>query len=180
MTPSAASRLQVQVGDQIPSVGLRATDGYLLNLRSFVGRQPALLVFFGAPTLRGAAREKSNRLLRALVEDHQRISQAGIAVAGITCDSEAQQAAYAEELQLRFLLMSDERRTAVEILGIPTTVSGGSNYNVAKPTAMAVDAEGTIRAILTDPEPLVIGDLALRLLSEPLPPAVTDSGSSGA
>ena len=47
--------LKVDVGDPLPSVGLRATDGYLLNLRSFVTKQPAVIVFFGAPTATGAA-----------------------------------------------------------------------------------------------------------------------------
>ena len=42
--------LKVKIGDQVPSVGLRASDGYLLNLRSLVGKQPAIVLFFGAPT----------------------------------------------------------------------------------------------------------------------------------
>ena len=43
--------IRVGPGDALPSVGLRATDGYLLNLRSFVTKQPAVLLFFGAPTM---------------------------------------------------------------------------------------------------------------------------------
>ena len=50
--------VKVSVGDALPSVGLRATDGYLLNLRSFVTKQPVLLLFFGAPTHTGAARRR--------------------------------------------------------------------------------------------------------------------------
>lgn len=169
MSRSAPPKLTVSSGDQIPSVGLRATDGYLLNLRTFVGRQAALLVFLGAPTLRGAAREKGDRLLKAMAEDYRRVSEAGIAIAVVTCDSDNQQAEYAARHELPFLMLSDERRTAAELLGIPTSVSGGDNYNVAVPVAIAVDLEGTIRAVLTDPEPIVIGDLAIRLLSEPLP-----------
>ena len=45
--------LAVSVGDPIPSIGLRASDGYLLNLRSFVGKQPVALLFFAAPTADG-------------------------------------------------------------------------------------------------------------------------------
>ena len=45
--------LAVNVGGPIPSVGLRASDGYLLNLRSFVGKQPVALLFFAAPTADG-------------------------------------------------------------------------------------------------------------------------------
>ncbi|CAN5757686.1 hypothetical protein BH20CHL8_BH20CHL8_01280 [soil metagenome] len=42
--------IKVSAGDALPSVGLRATDGYLLNLRSFVTKQPSVLLFFGAPS----------------------------------------------------------------------------------------------------------------------------------
>ena len=49
---------KLTVGDQLPSVGLRATDGFLLNLRSYVTKQAAAFLFFGAPTLKGAARRR--------------------------------------------------------------------------------------------------------------------------
>ena len=51
--------LKLGVGDPLPSVGLRATDGYLLNLRSFVTKQPAVLALLrGARPLSGAARRR--------------------------------------------------------------------------------------------------------------------------
>jgi len=59
--------LRLTVGDQLPSVGLRATDGYLLNLRSHVTRQAAVLLFFAGPTLAGAARRKGMKAIEALV-----------------------------------------------------------------------------------------------------------------
>ena len=58
----------------------------------------------------------------------------------VTTDSEAQQAAYVKELQLPYLLYCDERRTAVELLGIPTRNERG-NVN-AEPTAFAVSIDG--------------------------------------
>ena len=48
----------------MPSVGLRATDGYLLNLRTFVGKQPSVVVFFSGPSLHGARREEVPARLR--------------------------------------------------------------------------------------------------------------------
>src|SRR5918994_4317625 len=86
---------RLMVGDPLPSVGLRATDGYLLNLRSFVSKQPALLLFFGAPTLAGAARRRGAKAVEALMAGHARLREAGIAVAGISTDSERQQAEFA-------------------------------------------------------------------------------------
>jgi thioredoxin-dependent peroxiredoxin len=171
MSSRALARLQVKAGDQIPSIGLRATDGYLLNLRSFVGRQPVLLVFFGGPTLRGKARDRGVELATAMADGYERLRETGIEAVGVTCDAEEQQAAFVEEHRLPYLLYSDERRSAVEVLGIATTVSGGSNYNVARPIAFAVDAQGTIRNLWNDPDPTIIIDLAIRALSEPLPPA---------
>lgn len=165
--------LKVTVGDQLPSVGLRATDGYLLNLRSFVSKQPALLLFFGAPTLTAAARRRGLKAVEALVAGHERLREAGIAVAGISTDSEQQQAEFAQAQQLPFLLLSDERRSAVEVLGIDT-VAAGSNVNVAKPIAIAVDRDGIIRAVIQPLDPDTLVDAAMRALSEPIPAAAPD------
>jgi Peroxiredoxin len=146
-----ASGLKVHEGEQIPSVGLRATNGYLLNLRSFVGKQPAIFLFFEGPSVTDAARERGDALARALKEAHPRLHDAGVALVGISTDSEKQQAAYLAEMELPFLLFCDERRSAVELLGVPTTVKGG-NIN-ASPTAFAVGIDGTIVDIVERPEP---------------------------
>jgi peroxiredoxin len=165
--------LTVAAGDALPSVGLRATDGYLLNLRSFVTKQPAVLLFFGAPTLKGTAKRRGTKAIEALVAGHDRLREAGIAVAGISADSEGQQAAYAAAQQLRFLLLSDERRSAIAVLGIET-VADGANVNVAQPVALAVDRDGVIRAVIDPVDPDGLVDTVVRALSEPLPPAAVD------
>lgn len=143
--------LKVNLGDQMPSVGLRATDGYLLNLRSFVGKQPSIVLFFGAPSLEGVARQRGDDLVAALVDGRRRLAAAGVGVVGVTTDSEAQQTAYVEEKQLPFLLLSDERRSAVETLGVATS-KDGQNVN-AQPTAFAVGIDGTILDIVEDASP---------------------------
>jgi peroxiredoxin Q/BCP len=167
----------LSIGDPLPSVGLRATDGYLLNLRSFVTKQPALLLFFGAPTLTGAARKKGVKAIEALGAGHRRLREAGIAVAGISTDSEQQQAEFAKAADLPFLLLSDERRSAVELLGIET-VAAGENVNVARPIAFAVDREGMVRSILDPVDPDTLVDAAIRALSEPIPAAAEDASAS--
>jgi thioredoxin-dependent peroxiredoxin len=167
----------LKVGDALPSVGLRATDGYLLNLRSFVTKQPALLLFFGAPTLSGAAKRKGAKAIEALVDGHRRLREAGIAVAGISTDSEEQQTEYAKSIDLPFLLLSDERRSAVELLGIET-LAHGENVNVARPVAIAVDREGVTRAVLDPADPDTLVDAAMRALSEPIPAATEDASPS--
>lgn len=169
---------KLTVGDPLPSVGLRATDGYLLNLRSFVTKQPAVLLFFGAPTLSGAARRRGMKAVEALATGHERLHQAGIAVAGISCDSEQQQSDFVSEKRLPFLLLSDERRSAVDMLGIET-VADGANVNVARPVLIAVDRDGIIRAVdeRADPETLV--DDAIRALVEPMPAVTGDASAAG-
>jgi peroxiredoxin len=168
---------KLKVGDPLPSVGLRATDGYLLNLRSFVTKQPAFLLFFGAPTLAGAAKRRGMKAIEALVAGHRRLREAGIAVAGIGTDSEEQQVEFAKANELPFLLLSDERRSAVELLGIETVVDG-ENVNVVKPVAIAVDRDGVVRAILDPVDPDSLVDAAMRALSEPIP-AATEDASAG-
>ena len=161
-------------GDPIPSVGLRATDGYLLNLRSWVTKQPAVLFFFGAPTLTGAARRKGLKAIEALAAGYDRLREAGIAVAAVSADSEQQQTEFAASQKLPFLLYSDERRSAVEMLGIET-VASGDNVNVAQPVAIAVDRDGIIRAVIERVEPDALVDQLMRALSEPIPAAAEDA-----
>ncbi len=162
---AATAGLKVTIGHPVPSVGLRATDGYLLNLRSLVGKQPMILLFFGGPTLRGAARERGDTLADALKDAHARLQKQGVAVIGVTTDNEEQQAAYVAQLDLPYLLFSDERRIAVSQLGVSTTEVRG-NVN-AEPTAFAVGIDGTILDIVEQAAPK---GLVARLLEAIFPP----------
>jgi peroxiredoxin len=146
-----APGLRVSIGDQMPSVGLRATDGYLLNLRTFVGKSPSIVIFFAGPSLRGAKRAAGDLMASTLAQAQPRLEREGIGLIMVTTDSEAQQAAYARELELPFLLYCDERRTAVELLGIPTRNERG-NVN-AEPTAFAVSIDGEILDVVPRAEP---------------------------
>lgn len=169
--------LKVTVGDPLPSVGLRATDGYLLNLRSFVTKEPVFLLFFGAPTLSGAARRRGLKAVEALAAGHDRLRHAGIAVVGVSADSERQQAELVAAEQLPFLLLSDERRSAIELLGIET-VADGANVNVARPIGIAVDRDGIVRGVLDRVEPESVVDAAIAALSEPIPAPGSASAAS--
>jgi peroxiredoxin Q/BCP len=170
MERATAKGLRVAVGEPIPSVGLRATDGYLLNLRSFVTKQPACFFFFGAPTLTGREAERGEALASAFARGYQRLADAGVALVGVTCDSERQQTEYATSRRLPYLIFSDERRTAVELLGVPTT-NRGDNFNAVR-TVIGVDEDGIIRLVLTNPDPERVVDEVLAALSgEQLPAA---------
>lgn len=151
MSTATPPGLRVSAGDPMPSIGLRASDGFLLNLRSFVNKQPVIFVFFGAPTLSGEARERGDALAAALKAGYERAATSGVAIVGITCDNEEQQAQYIAEHELPYLLFSDERRSAVELLGVPVKAKG-ENYN-ALPTAFAVATDGTIVDIVENAQP---------------------------
>ena len=169
--------MKLTPGDPIPSVGLRATDGYLLNLRSHVTKQPAVVLFFGGPTQAGAGRRRGLKAIEALAAGYRRLREAGIAVAAVSCDSEQQQTEFATSQKLPFLLYSDERRSAVEMLGIET-VADGDNVNVAQPVAIALDRDGIIRAVIERVEPDGLVDQLMRALSEPIPAAAEDATTS--
>ncbi|HEY8179812.1 MAG TPA: redoxin domain-containing protein [Candidatus Limnocylindria bacterium] len=146
-----ASGMRVSIGDQMPSVGLRATDGYLLNLRTFVSKSPSIVVFLAGPSLKGAKRAVGDLMATTLAEAYPRLQRAGIGLIVVTTDSEAQQAAYVEEMQLPYLLFCDERRTAVQLVGIPTRNERG-NVN-AEPTAFAVSIDGEVLDVVPRAEP---------------------------
>jgi peroxiredoxin len=152
--------LAVKVGDPISSIGLRASDGYLLNLRSFVSKQPVAFLFFAAPTASGAQARRGTRVAESLAGGARRLAAAGVAVVGVTCDSERQQTDWIAEQHWPYLLFSDERRSAVDRLGIPLTVNDG-NYNVARPVLLIVGQAGLLDAVISDPEPEYVVDIVL-------------------
>jgi peroxiredoxin len=162
-----AISLRIGIGDPIPSIGLRATDGFLLNLRSWVGKSPVALVFFTGPSLGGAARIEANALAQALAAAVPRLQEAGLAVAGITTDNERQQSAYVADLELPYLLLSDERQIAVQALGVPTVAKRGTT-NVSRPVLLTIDETGLIRGVYVDPDPRLLAALAIAF-REPLP-----------
>ena len=100
MTVARPAGLRVAAGDQMPSVGLRATDGYLLNLRTFVGKQPSVVVFFAGPSLHGARREEGDAMARALADAYPRLQRSGIGLVA------------AEIIVKRYLVHLFERRLA--------------------------------------------------------------------
>ena len=161
-----APGLRVSIGEQMPSVGLRASDGYLLNLRTFVTRSPSIVVFFAGPSLRGTRRAAGDLMATTLAQAYPRLQRAGIGLVMVTTDSEQQQAAYVKELELPYLLYCDERRTAVELLGIPTRNERG-NIN-AEPTAFAVSMDGEILDVVPRAEPR---GLVARLVEAISPPS---------
>ena len=167
MSRTTAS-LSVQVGDPIPSIGLRATDGYLLNLRSWVSKSPVAHMFFAGPSLSGAARDQADVLARELAAAVARLDAAGIALTGITTDNERQQKDYATALNLPFLLLSDERQIASQALGVPLAEKRG-NTNVAQPVLISVDETGLVRDVYHKPDPRLVAAIILETFREPLP-----------
>jgi peroxiredoxin len=118
----------------------------------------------------GAGRRTGHKFVEALVAGHERLREAGVALVGISCDNERDQEAYIAERKIPFLLFSDERRSAVGILGIPT-VNDGENYNVAAPAVLVVDSDGIVRSVIEKPAPEAVIDLVMRAVAEPLPAA---------
>jgi peroxiredoxin len=164
----ATASLKIEVGDPIPSIGLRATDGYLLNLRSWVGKSPVAHLFFAGPTLTGAARTAAEAVARAVATNVPRLDAAGVAFTGVTTDNERQQLEFSTALELPFLLLSDERKIASEALGIPLVERRGST-NVASPVLVAVDETGLVRGIYHDPDPRLMSAIVVEIFREPLP-----------
>ncbi|CAN5757750.1 hypothetical protein BH20CHL8_BH20CHL8_01290 [soil metagenome] len=98
-------------------------------------------------------------------------------MAAISCDSEQQQIEFVAEHSLPFLLLSDERRSAVGILGIPT-MSQRENVNVARPVVIAVDREGIVRAVIARVEPQYLVEQVMSVLSEPMPATAEDAAAA--
>ena len=167
MTLANPAGLRVAIGDQMPSVGLRATDGYLLNLRTFVGKRPAIIVFFAGPSLRGAKRAQGDLMAMTLAEAFPRLERSGRR----PDRSDHRLGARSRPLTSPSWscptccsATSGGRRWTC--LGIPTRNERG-NIN-AEPTAFAVSIDGTVLDVVPRAEPR---GLVARLLEAINPPS---------
>ena len=116
--------------------------------------------FFAAPTAAGAQARRGTRLAESLATGARRLAAAGVAVVGVTCDNERQQKNWMAEHRWPYLLFSDERRSAVDRLGIPLSEADG-NYNVARPVFLIVGRDGLLDAVIQEPEPEYVVDIVL-------------------
>ncbi|MDX1530868.1 MAG: thioredoxin-dependent thiol peroxidase [Rhodothermales bacterium] len=138
----------------MPDVGAAAPDftgttgeGETVSLSEYRGRW-VLLYFYPRDNTPGCTRQACN------LRDHfEALEQAGVAVLGVSSDSEASHARFAEKHGLPFPLVADPDREILERYGVWGERNFyGKKVTGTKRTTFLIDPEGTVRWVFKRPK----------------------------
>jgi len=140
---SAKQVLNISAGSAMPPVNLPAwlpgaPQVQNFDVASLKGQRAYALFFYPMDDTPGCTREAC-----ALRDSHAELSAQGLTVIGVSADSHASHAAFAEKYGLPFALLVDEEGALRAQLGSPD----GSEQIYARMTYI-VDREGIVRAVI--------------------------------
>ena len=107
----------IGVGDKAPDFKLRDQNGKEVALSDFRGKKAVVLYFYPKDETPGCTKEACS--FRDAYED---FAKAGAEVIGVSGDSSAKHAAFAENHRLPFTLLADEGNKLRKTYGVPATL----------------------------------------------------------
>jgi len=139
------AHLSLQVGDLAPNFTLLADDWKTVKLSDYRGKKNVFLAVYVLAFSEGCT--KQMRAVQAGI-DSGRIPAADTEVFGVSMDSPAANAAFAEQKGLHFPLLSDMNHKMLTSYGILTTYSvENEDYQWALRANIVIDKQGIIRLI---------------------------------
>jgi len=139
------AHLSLQVGDLAPNFTLLADDWKTVKLSDYRGKKNVFLAVYVLAFSEGCT--KQMRAVQAGI-DSGRIPAADTEVFGVSMDSPAANAAFAEQNGLHFPLLSDMNHKMLTSYGILTTYSvENEDYQWALRANIVIDKQGIIRLI---------------------------------
>lgn len=138
----------LNIGDLAPSFSLSDKDGRLHHLSDFVGKK-VILYFYPKDNTPGCTRQAC--AFAGLFHEFER---KGAAVIGISKDSAASHAKFAEKHNLPFILLSDPDLEAIKAYGVwqEKKLYGKVSFGVVR-TTFVINKEGKIEKILPKVNP---------------------------
>jgi thioredoxin-dependent peroxiredoxin len=127
----------IQAGDKAPDFTLPSQSGEQVRLRDRLGQRVVVLYFYPRDDTRGCTAEAC-----AFRDSFEVFTDAGADVIGISSDSVASHAAFADKHKLPFTLLSDKGGHVRKSYGVPAVlglVPGRVTY--------VIDREGTVRHV---------------------------------
>lgn len=139
------ARISLRVGDQAPDFTLLTDDWKTVKLSEFRGKKNVFLAVYVLAFSEGCTAQM--RAVQAGI-DSGRIPTADTAVFGVSLDSPAANAAFAEKNELHFPLLSDMNHKMLTSYGILKTYSvENEDYQWALRANIVIDKQGIIRLI---------------------------------
>ena len=135
-------------GDAAPDFTLQDKDGREISLSDFRGRK-VVLYFYPKDNMPGCTRQAV-----AFAENFAEFEKRGIVVIGISKDSVASHAKFAEKFNLPFILLSDPELKAIQAYGVwqEKKLYGKVSMGVAR-TSFIIDEDGKILEVMSKVKP---------------------------
>jgi peroxiredoxin len=142
--PVGMSAAPLKVGDKAPAFTLPDQNGNKVSLSQFLGKKNVVLAFYVLAFTGGWTQE-----LKAYQADIAKFQKTDTQVLGVSVDSQFANRAFAEQIGVKFPLLSDFTRKVTEEYGILNP-----KFPVANRTTFIIDKQGVITHIDKDAEAL--------------------------
>ena len=138
----------LQIGDIAPQFTLQDKDGNAVSLSDFAGKK-VVLYFYPKDNTPGCTRQAC-----AFAGAYAAFGEKNAVVIGVSKDSVASHARFAEKYDLPFVLLSDTDREAIEAYGVwqEKTLYGKTNFGVVR-TTFIIDEQGYIVRVMPKVKP---------------------------
>ncbi len=151
----------LEAGTKAPGFTLNDKDGNPVSLSDFSGRK-TVLYFYPKDNTSGCTRQAC-----AFGRTYGEYERLGVAVIGVSRDSEASHRRFAEKNSLPFILLSDPELTAIKAYDVwqEKKLYGKTSMGVVRTTYL-IDASGTIEKVWPKAKPDTNADEILAYLTE--------------
>ena len=138
----------LHIGDKAPQFTLADKDGNAVSLSDFLGKK-VVLYFYPKDNTPGCTRQAC-----AFAGAYAAFGEKNAVVIGVSKDSVASHARFAEKYDLPFVLLSDTDREAIEAYGVwqEKTLYGKTNFGVVR-TTFIIDEQGYIVRVMPKVKP---------------------------
>ena len=138
----------LQPGMKAPDFTLPDKNGNPVTLSSFLGRR-VVLYFYPKDNTPGCTRQAC-----AFAGSYAEFERRGITVIGISKDSAASHARFADKYNLPFILLSDPNRVVIEAYGVwqEKKMAGKLGMGVVR-TTFIIDENGVIASVMPKVKP---------------------------
>ncbi|MBR6545400.1 MAG: thioredoxin-dependent thiol peroxidase [Clostridia bacterium] len=138
----------LNVGDKAPDFSLQSQSGETVRLSDFRGTR-VVLYFYPKDNTPGCTRQAC-----AFAGAYEAFQEKGVVVIGISRDSTASHARFAEKHSLPFTLLSDPDRLAIEPYGVwqEKKLYGKVSFGIVR-TTFLIDENGIIERIMPRVKP---------------------------
>ncbi len=132
----------LKVGDKAPDFSLPDQSGKILSLKDFKGKK-LVLYFYPRDNTSGCTKEACG-----FQENLTRLRRKGVEVAGVSADSVQSHEKFADKYDLRFPLLSDEKKEAIKAYNVwKKKKMAGKEYMGIERTTYIIDEKGKIAHI---------------------------------